>query len=779
MTPDHVVARADRPVRLAPAPPRRPDAATARPRRRPRCSTCSVPRGTAPPPGSWSPCSAQKKKAVGVAKYGTTRLTTRLQDMMQRGVLGVAGAPATLDRDQLFMLQGVANVETGGMDNAVYTRDNMYVSLGFKQVTLGWGSLYEIIEAAPGAFAKHGIVLGGGTYTLKAGVKPAIEGAPDPVALKTPPWTDRFFAAGAEDEVVSAIVAYTLKELGRMERRFAKDSPGRSTPWMKDPTARAWLLETMNNRPAYAYTAAKGTLRADQRAGADPRRLPRRPRVGDPRRLRGAGRAGQGRAHHRQDPAGGALRRTGRGAGPVGVRRLGRAVAGRPHRRPPRRPVRRGPSWSATRPPSCHPRKAATTGSGVVAAIGAAGLVPAALRMLVAAGHGDAERADQPRVLGRPPGAVRHEAPAVAARLRAAVGGVDPAARRHRARRALRVRLGRSRRHRRRRPPRNPRREPSPRTWSPPRARRRGSPGRRRPGAATSTSRRAPATTSDVADTGEKAGQVRVWLYGSSGANVCNMTSLTMGLVSMAGEDEVRARMIGLLRTAGMHAGAQVQIGKTFVDLAAALDDPRMSARIRTLDLVTAVAIGRHGSYKSVTDAGTIARVARDAGIATKAKEATGQIRFTNPAVRAKAAQMLADGTRVILGTVNHYVYLTEVRGDGVVVHDPAGARVTPGLKGYLFVHAGNGAAMAAEFLKMDAGRQAAAMRRVTTNPAAAAVINELPAVAALPKAQRAAAAAQVAAAHPGHVETGASNFYATSEFAANDLRLRVTLSRS
>ena len=110
------------------------------------------------------------------------------------------------------------------MDNAVYTRDNMYVSLGFKQVTLGWGSLYEIMNAAPAAFAKHGIVLGGGTYTLKAGTLPAVAGAPDPVALKTPPWTDRFFAAGAEDEVVSAMVAYTLKELGRMERRFAKNS---------------------------------------------------------------------------------------------------------------------------------------------------------------------------------------------------------------------------------------------------------------------------------------------------------------------------------------------------------------------------------------------------------------------------------------------------------------------------------------------------------------------------------------------------------------------------
>jgi hypothetical protein len=75
-----------------------------------------------------------------------------------------------------------------------------------------------------------------------------------------PPWTDRFFDAGAEDEVVSAMVAYTLKELGRMERRFAKDSPGKSTPWMKDPTAQAWLLETMNNRPRCAYAAAKATL---------------------------------------------------------------------------------------------------------------------------------------------------------------------------------------------------------------------------------------------------------------------------------------------------------------------------------------------------------------------------------------------------------------------------------------------------------------------------------------------------------------------------------------
>lgn len=217
--------------------------------------------GNAAVAGLLAPVQRKAKKAsTGVAKYGTVRLTDRLQDMMQRGVLGVAGAPATLDRDQLFLLQGVANVETGGVDNAVYTKDNMYVSLGFKQVTLGYGELYEIIKAASSSFAKHGIVLGSGTYTLKGKSRPAIEGAPDPVALKTPPWTDRFFDAGGEDEVVSAMVAYTLKALGSMERRFAKDSPGKSSPWMKDPTARAWLLEAQNNRPIFAYAAAKATL---------------------------------------------------------------------------------------------------------------------------------------------------------------------------------------------------------------------------------------------------------------------------------------------------------------------------------------------------------------------------------------------------------------------------------------------------------------------------------------------------------------------------------------
>src|SRR3954454_20175383 len=164
MTPDRVVARADLPapaVRLRAGPS--PSAPAPSPLAPGVSAVLDLQRaaGNGATASLLLPVQRQKKKAVGVAKYGSTKLTARLQDMMERGVLGVAGAPASLDRDQLFLLQGAANVETGGMDNAVYTRDNMYVSLGFKQVTLGWGSLYESWRGRPGASASTGAARGG------------------------------------------------------------------------------------------------------------------------------------------------------------------------------------------------------------------------------------------------------------------------------------------------------------------------------------------------------------------------------------------------------------------------------------------------------------------------------------------------------------------------------------------------------------------------------------------------------------------------------------------
>jgi len=45
-----------------------------------------------------------------------------------------------------------------------------------------------------------------------------------------------------------------------------------------------------------------------------------------------------------------------------------------------------------------------------------------------------------------------------------------------------------------------------------------------------------------------------------------------------------------------------------------------------------------------------------------------------------------------------------------------------------------------------------------------------------MPETERKPAIAQLAKEHPGHIGTGARNFYASSEFAAHDLRLCVSL---
>src|SRR5215218_10957687 len=95
MKPDRVVARADLP---APAVRRRPGPSPSAPAPSSLAPGVSAVLDLQRAAGNGAtasllvPVQRQKKKAVGVAKYGSTKLTTRLQDMMQRGVLGVAGA---------------------------------------------------------------------------------------------------------------------------------------------------------------------------------------------------------------------------------------------------------------------------------------------------------------------------------------------------------------------------------------------------------------------------------------------------------------------------------------------------------------------------------------------------------------------------------------------------------------------------------------------------------------------------------------------------------------
>lgn len=270
----------------------------------------------------------------------------------------------------------------------------------------------------------------------------------------------------------------------------------------------------------------------------------------------------------------------------------------------------------------------------------------------------------------------------------------------------------------------------------------------------------------------------RVWQKGESGQGTCNTASLTMGLVSMASESEVRTRMVALLKSRGMHVGASVQIGKDWVSLAEALDDPKVVNRIPLIDLVTAVAIGEHGKYTDVELPATLARVAREAGLAVESDPVHGQPRLATDKGRALAGEMLAEGKRVLAGTRDHYVYLLEVRDDGAIVHDPAGARIDPEKVRPIFLYPGDANFIADQWKSksMDDTKRAAAQRRVSTNPEAAAIVNRLVEIWAMPEPDRKKPLAGLAKDHPGDISAGSRNFYSSSEFSAHDLRLVVSL---
>ena len=154
---------------------------------------------------------------------------------------------------------------------------------------------------------------------------------------------------------------------------------------MRDPTARAWLLEAMNNRPVFAYAAAKRDAAPDQRAGDEQREAFLAVLESEIRRVYEAhdeGQEGEPRSSRKMPPGGRrpAARAATPGTVPADVPATGSSGGGREGHR----------AGGTRRRPSCHPRRAAAGGPGASWQRSApAGLVAAALRLLVAAGHGD------------------------------------------------------------------------------------------------------------------------------------------------------------------------------------------------------------------------------------------------------------------------------------------------------------------------------------------------------------------------------------------------------
>lgn len=211
--------------------------------------------GTAPP------STHLRKVRKGYAGYGGPKISESIRRLTARGLLtGVAA------RD-IDTLQRVADVESRGLSAAINTWDNAVVSAGFKQWTLKWGELQDLIKRASGAFAKHGISLDpANTYRIgDAEPVPAIAGVRDPRELRSAEWSTRFFTASLEDEAIAAAVTKALEDIGKLERKI-RSRHGWAPPF-DTPRGRALLVQLDNNRPAYIKVVVPRVL---QRAsGAD------------------------------------------------------------------------------------------------------------------------------------------------------------------------------------------------------------------------------------------------------------------------------------------------------------------------------------------------------------------------------------------------------------------------------------------------------------------------------------------------------------------------------
>jgi hypothetical protein len=218
--------------------------------------------------------TAGAKEGKGYAKYGGGHLDSKLREMMKRKALKFTDPGTGAERDELSdaeltILQGMANVEVSGVLAGVNTWDDMVVSMGFKQVTLGWGSLIEIIRMAPEGFKKHGIELDESrTYKLSATV-PAIKGVANHEELRSPYWAVRFFEAGLEDDVINAELTYSLKALKEFVGQSKRKYSGKWNKHMEDLTAKAWLFEMKNNRESWVWPAISATLDRAAEEGGD------------------------------------------------------------------------------------------------------------------------------------------------------------------------------------------------------------------------------------------------------------------------------------------------------------------------------------------------------------------------------------------------------------------------------------------------------------------------------------------------------------------------------
>lgn len=182
----------------------------------------------------------------GFARYGDQTLSARLEDMRSKKLIDVTD-------EEIRIFQSVAKIESSSQVQGINTYDNMVVSFGFKQWTMGHNELQDLIKRAPEAFKRYGIELGG-EYNISGKKVPGIKGVSDKEDLRGAYWSYKFYQAGLDLDIIAAEVAKARQDLKEVIATIRK------SPHLGSATGAPLILELANNRPAYVNPVVKRTL---------------------------------------------------------------------------------------------------------------------------------------------------------------------------------------------------------------------------------------------------------------------------------------------------------------------------------------------------------------------------------------------------------------------------------------------------------------------------------------------------------------------------------------
>ncbi|MEO5642264.1 MAG: M23 family metallopeptidase [Bacteroidia bacterium] len=146
-----------------------------------------------------------KRKGTGWVISGGRDIKWVLCELRRKGLL-------TISANEMEMFRLVSGAESNEKISAVNNWDNVFMSMGFTQFTIGVNTLQRVIRRVPAAYKKYGIELTEGEKYPGTDID-KIKGTTRPGDLRSYEWGEKFYKAGLDEEIIVALIQEARKRL--------------------------------------------------------------------------------------------------------------------------------------------------------------------------------------------------------------------------------------------------------------------------------------------------------------------------------------------------------------------------------------------------------------------------------------------------------------------------------------------------------------------------------------------------------------------------------------